>query len=143
MAVTMRSTCDGLEVDEKLNVFTHDLDFGSLLAATNASEPSVLQVRTQNVMPQYLADIVVSALRQFETILQEGALVTVDEERKRARVFATPFEKHCTSDMVEKSTHKNIAYLPNNDHEYTGIREQLNAPQMECMDCVFRSPGLS
>ena len=27
-------------------LFTHDLDFGSILAATNANFPSVLQIRT-------------------------------------------------------------------------------------------------
>ncbi len=32
-------------------VFTHDLDFGAILAATNAIAPSVIQVRTQDVMP--------------------------------------------------------------------------------------------
>ena len=29
-------------------VFTHDLDFGDILAATNANAPSVIQIRTQN-----------------------------------------------------------------------------------------------
>jgi len=35
-------------------VFTHDLDFGSLLAATQAKGPSVVQVRTQEVLPSHL-----------------------------------------------------------------------------------------
>lgn len=33
-------------------LFTHDLDFGTLLALTRALGPSVLQVRTQNVLPK-------------------------------------------------------------------------------------------
>ena len=34
-------------------VFTHDLDFGTLLALTQAEGPSVIQVRTQDVtLPQ-------------------------------------------------------------------------------------------
>ena len=33
-------------------VFTHDLDFGTMLALTNATGPSVLQVRGQNVLPE-------------------------------------------------------------------------------------------
>src|SRR5947199_6908810 len=33
-------------------VFTHDLDFGTLLALTHAGGPSVLQVRGQNVLPE-------------------------------------------------------------------------------------------
>jgi predicted nuclease of predicted toxin-antitoxin system len=35
-------------------VFTHDLDFGVLLALTQAESPSVIQVRTQDVFPQVL-----------------------------------------------------------------------------------------
>ena len=31
---------------EGYTVFTHDLDFGAILAATNADSPSVIQVRT-------------------------------------------------------------------------------------------------
>jgi predicted nuclease of predicted toxin-antitoxin system len=33
-------------------VFTHDLDFGALLAMTHATGPSVIQVRTQDVFPE-------------------------------------------------------------------------------------------
>lgn len=32
-------------------VFTHDLDFGTMLALTHAYGPSVIQVRGQNVLP--------------------------------------------------------------------------------------------
>jgi predicted nuclease of predicted toxin-antitoxin system len=32
-------------------VFTHDMDFSALLAATGAAGPSVSQVRAQNIMP--------------------------------------------------------------------------------------------
>jgi len=45
-------------------VFTHDLDFGEILAATNARGPSVIQVRTQDVAPIELADWLVGVLRQ-------------------------------------------------------------------------------
>jgi hypothetical protein len=37
-------------------VFTHDLDFGVLLAWTRAESPSVIQVRTQDVFPGVLGD---------------------------------------------------------------------------------------
>ncbi len=33
-------------------VFTHDLDFGALLAVTQLNGPSVIQVRTQDIMPR-------------------------------------------------------------------------------------------
>ena len=71
-------------------VFTHDLDFGALLAATRARSPSVIQIRTQNVVPEAIGDLVVNAIRQFAEQLQRGALITVDPYRSRARIL--PFE---------------------------------------------------
>jgi predicted nuclease of predicted toxin-antitoxin system len=68
-------------------VFTHDLDFSALLAATQAQGPSVLQVRAQNVLPDHLGEIVVRTLRQFDSILADGALISVDEARARVRVL--------------------------------------------------------
>ena len=47
-------------------VFTHDLDFGSLLALTQAVGPSVIQVRTQDVTDVRLQDVMgVLAREQF------------------------------------------------------------------------------
>ncbi|MEH1910866.1 DUF5615 family PIN-like protein [Nostoc sp.] len=48
-------------------VFTHDLDFGSLLAATGADTPSVIQVRTQDILPNTIENLVISTLNQFES----------------------------------------------------------------------------
>ncbi len=39
-------------------VFTHDLDFGALLAASHAGGPSVIQVRAQDVLPDHLLCVV-------------------------------------------------------------------------------------
>ena len=60
-------------------VFTHDLDFGALLAATRMEGPSVFQIRTQNVLPQSIGPLVIQVIHQFREILMEGALVSVDE----------------------------------------------------------------
>ena len=68
-------------------VFTHDLDFGTLLALTHADGPSVLQVRGQNVLPEHLAPLVVTALDKYESALASGALVVVDERKSRVRVL--------------------------------------------------------
>ena len=68
-------------------VFTHDLDFGSILAVTGAETPSVIQVRTQDVLPASIETLVVSALRRFESELEQGALVTVDQAQSRVRVL--------------------------------------------------------
>lgn len=68
-------------------IFTHDLDFGAILAATNAEYPSVIQVRTQDVTIDHLLHLVVSALNQFRKHLDEGALITIDEKQFRARIL--------------------------------------------------------
>ena len=68
-------------------VFTHDLDFGTALALTRATGPSVLQVRGQNVLPDRLVVLVLAALWQFQGELAAGALVVVEEGRSRARVL--------------------------------------------------------
>ena len=68
-------------------VFTHDLDFGAVLALTHATGPSVLQVRGQNVLPEDMAPLVTAALRQHDAALVAGALVVVDEKKSRVRVL--------------------------------------------------------
>ena len=64
-------------------VFTHDLDFGTMLALTHEAGPSVLQVRAENILPDYLEGSVICALNQHESDLSSGALVVVDESRSR------------------------------------------------------------
>lgn len=68
-------------------VFTHDLDFSALLAATQAEGPSVLQVRAQDVLPDAMGTVVLRALRQFAGELRAGAVVTVDPGRVRGRLL--------------------------------------------------------
>lgn len=68
-------------------VFTHDLDFGTALAQTHATGPSVLQVRGQDVLPDRMESLVLAALRQHDADLASGALVVVDESRSRVRIL--------------------------------------------------------
>jgi len=68
-------------------VFTHDLDFGALLATGNRQKSSVFQLRSQEISPQKMGRTVVTALKQFKDELHQGALVTIDPARARARVF--------------------------------------------------------
>lgn len=60
-------------------IFTHDLDFGTLLAISKADTPSVIQVRTQDVFPDKLSKIVLDALKQFQSELATGALASLAE----------------------------------------------------------------
>src|SRR5215210_1450573 len=73
--------------DNDYIVFTHDLDFGTLLALTQAESPSVVQVRTQDVTPQYLEAMVVDALKNYESLLEAGALIVLDEAKSRVRIL--------------------------------------------------------
>ena len=68
-------------------VFTHDLDFGTMVALSGATGPSILQIRSQDVLPQRMAELVAAALRQHETDLASGALVVIDESRARVRLL--------------------------------------------------------
>jgi predicted nuclease of predicted toxin-antitoxin system len=68
-------------------VFTHDLDIGAILASTSGSQPSVLQLRSQDVSPESMGAPVLAALRQFSAELAAGALVTIDPTRSRVRLL--------------------------------------------------------
>ena len=68
-------------------VLTHDLDFGSILAATHGKKPSVVQIRATDVSPDVIGRQVIVALGQMAVELEEGALLTVDPNRTRLRVL--------------------------------------------------------
>ena len=68
-------------------VLTHDLDFGAILAATRAAGPSVVQIRTQDVLPSHLEGLLVRILQQYEQTLEVGALIVVNEAKSRVRIL--------------------------------------------------------
>ncbi len=68
-------------------VFTHDLDFGTILALTHKTGPSVVQIRGQNVMPDHMGHLMIVAIRQHEADLESGALVVVEEGKNRVRIL--------------------------------------------------------
>lgn len=68
-------------------VLTADLDFGAILAATQSSRPSVVQVRSDLLTPSAVGRMVVAGLRQARQELLEGALISVDAARARLRIL--------------------------------------------------------
>jgi predicted nuclease of predicted toxin-antitoxin system len=68
-------------------VSTNDLDFGAILAATQSEAPSVIQIRGQDILPENMSTPVINALRQFEPLLETGALVTVNFNRAKVRIL--------------------------------------------------------
>jgi len=73
--------------DNEYIVFTHDLDFSALLATTQGEGPSVIQVRTQNVLPEAIGKLVIDSLERFRSELDKGAIITIDPHRTRVRIL--------------------------------------------------------
>ncbi len=68
-------------------IFTHDLDFGAILAAMKTACPSIIQIRTVDVSPRTLGSVMVEIIDQFTDILETGAVISVDESKARARIL--------------------------------------------------------
>lgn len=68
-------------------VFTHDLDFTTILALTRLRGPSVVQIRTQDVLPEAIGGLVMRVLAEHEAALVQGAVVSIDEMFARVRVL--------------------------------------------------------
>jgi predicted nuclease of predicted toxin-antitoxin system len=68
-------------------VFTHDLDFSTLIAKTAATGPSVLQVRTLDLLPGAIGADVVRVLKQHHDEISSGAIVTLDATTARLRIL--------------------------------------------------------
>ena len=68
-------------------IFTHDLDFGTLLAFAKSAGPSVILTRTQDVTPLHLAGILLPAISTHLESLEQGAILLVDELNMRVRLL--------------------------------------------------------
>jgi predicted nuclease of predicted toxin-antitoxin system len=68
-------------------VLTHDLDFSAMLAATQGTKPSVVQIRSDNLSPAVIGDPLIAALQQMAPELAAGALLTVDPGRTRLHLL--------------------------------------------------------
>ncbi len=68
-------------------VLTHDLDFGALLAASSGEKPSVIQIRTRDLLSDAYFGAVKDALVRFEPELEKGSLVVVEPGRARVRIL--------------------------------------------------------
>jgi predicted nuclease of predicted toxin-antitoxin system len=66
---------------------THDLDFGAIPAITRGEKPSVVQIRNQDVTVEPLGPTVIAALRLLSAELEQGALLTIEMDRTRARLL--------------------------------------------------------
>jgi predicted nuclease of predicted toxin-antitoxin system len=68
-------------------VVTNDLDFSAILAAGAVHGPSVVQLRTQDLLSEGAARIVVRALEAHREDIERGALLSIDEGGTRVRML--------------------------------------------------------
>lgn len=68
-------------------VFTHDLDYGTLLFVTEAVAPSVLQLRCEDIRPKSVGMMVLRALKKAQKEMEQGALVTVNLRKQRIHLL--------------------------------------------------------
>ena len=68
-------------------LLTHDLDFGTILAASAAATPSVIQILSEDLRPEVLAERVASTVKRLAEALAEGVIVTIEPARDRVRIL--------------------------------------------------------
>jgi predicted nuclease of predicted toxin-antitoxin system len=68
-------------------VITNDLDFSAILAAGAGDEPSVVQIRTQDLLSDVTVSIVAKALEAHREDIERGALLSIDEGGTRVRML--------------------------------------------------------
>jgi predicted nuclease of predicted toxin-antitoxin system len=66
-------------------LLTHDLDFGGILAAMRSRLPSVITFRLHNMQPQNVRRHLAAVIAAHETLLAQGAMISVTEGRIRIR----------------------------------------------------------
>jgi predicted nuclease of predicted toxin-antitoxin system len=73
--------------DHQFVVLTNDLGFSSILAASVDATPSVMQIRTQDLLSDAVVSIVAHALEAHREDIERGALLSIDEAGTRVRVL--------------------------------------------------------
>ena len=68
-------------------VITNDLNCSAILAAGAGDGPSVVQIRTQDLLSDSAISIVAKALETHREDLERGALLSIDEAATRVRVL--------------------------------------------------------
>ncbi len=72
-------------------ILTHDLDFGELMAVSNADLPSVVIFRLRNMRPGRVNRYLEKIIERYGALLEKGVIMSVMEGRIRVRTL--PIEK--------------------------------------------------
>ena len=86
------ATAPDLEILERATehhfvVITNDLDFSAILSAGAVDGPSVVQIRSQDLLSDVVVSIVAKALDAHREDIERGALLSIDEAGTRVRVL--------------------------------------------------------
>jgi predicted nuclease of predicted toxin-antitoxin system len=73
--------------DNGFTVITQDYDFGTLLAITGSTKPSVIQVRREDSTPPALKETLLEIIQRYSTPIEDGALIVIDERKIRLRLL--------------------------------------------------------
>ena len=68
-------------------VFTHDLDFGALLALSGDDRPSVVILRQRNLDPNHLYRSIRQSAEIWTPAVERGAIVILEDEAVRIRAL--------------------------------------------------------
>ena len=71
-------------------VLTSDLDFGIMLARSGDEQPTVLQIRAEDLRVETIGSMVLASLTQVQTLNEAGALATIGKSRTRLRLLPFP-----------------------------------------------------
>jgi hypothetical protein len=70
---------------------TNDLDFSAILAATSGHAPSVVQIRSQDLLSDETVSAVSRAIEAYGEEVDRGALLSIDEGRNASADSASPW----------------------------------------------------
>jgi len=73
--------------DEVRTLVTADTDFGTLLALSGATNPSIIQFRRESHRPEHQLEFLTAELSQLEELCQQGCIITVTDTRIRVRLL--------------------------------------------------------
>jgi len=72
-------------ISERRIILTFDLDFGEIAALARGGKTSVVVFRLHNTRTQHILDRLAAVLPDCSAILEQGAVVVVEENRHRVR----------------------------------------------------------
>ena len=74
--------------EHEFAILTNDhLDLSAILAASAGATPSVVQIRTQDLLSDAVVSIVAAALEAHREDIERGALLSIDEGGTRVRML--------------------------------------------------------